>query len=277
MNLEAFLEKNLAGFETALLKALPEPAERPASLSKAVRYAVEDGGKRVRPVLCMASALACGKEPMAAIDAACAIEYLHSYTLVHDDLPAMDNDMMRRGKPSVHAKFGETLAILAGDWLQARAFSAIAPNEHARALLAELAAAAQGVVCGQVEDIEFAGSPSKDILDYVFAHKCGDLFAAACAMGAISASANAETAARLREFGMTLGIAFQLEDDLLDAEQSKADPDKAELSALSLFSPAEIRAEVDALTSKALALLDGLPGDVEPLRDLAHRLASRRK
>lgn len=249
----------LALAERALDDAMPKAGTRPAPLTDAVRYAVGAGGKRVRPILCLASAVAAGGDAADAAPAAAAIELLHNYTLVHDDLPSMDNDAERRGKPSVWAKFGEANAILAADALQALAFAAAAKSpRNAEAVVAALAEAGYGVVAGQVEDIAKSGD-----VDFVYEHKTADLFIAAAAMGGLAAGGLPEAIAALRAYALNLGLAFQYADDLLDGD--------------SPLGRDETQRRVSASTSAALAALDSLPGDASFLSALALRLSTRKK
>lgn len=229
---------------------------RPQVLSEAMSHAVLAGGKRVRPRLCLASAAAAGGDPSDALMPACAIELLHSYTLVHDDLPSMDGDETRRGLPTVWRKFGEDAAVLAGDALQALAFRAAARSPRAAsAVVAELGEAAFGVVRGQVADLRGGG------VRFICRHKTADLFVAAAAMGALAVGAAPDAVRRLRRYALSVGLAFQHEDDLLDGD-SPIPEDAA-------------RARVASLTADALRALDGLPGDASPLEALARRLAGR--
>ena len=254
-------EKARGMVEETLAALLPAAEGEAFALHAAMRWAVEGGGKRIRPLLCLAAAEAVGGAPSDALMPACAIELLHSYTLVHDDLPAMDNDTERRGRPTVWTKFGEATAILAGDALQALAFATIAqgaercPGVRA-ALVSILGEAAVGVVRGQAA--ELAGS--KDI-DYVYGHKTADLFVAAAALGATAGGGTAAQVNRLRDFARHLGLAFQHEDDLLDGD--------------SPLGRTEATRRVQAHTEAALAALDGLPGDTAFLSSLATSLATR--
>ena len=253
--------------EKALDAALPTADERPAALSQAMRWAVMGGGKRLRPQLCMMAAMACGGKAEDALWPACAIELLHSYTLVHDDLPAMDDDAERRGRPSVWAKFGEANAILAGDALQALAFAvAVRTPCNAAAVAAELGRAAEAVVQGQVEDLS-AGQASGDI-DFILPRKTAALFEAAAVMGALAVGAEGRFAERLRTYGHELGMAFQYEDDLIDG-------DDGAFSSLTLLGREEVERRIAAHTAAASAALEGLPGDAAPLAGLAARLAGR--
>ena len=246
------------------LRRLLSAQERPRVLSEVMHWAVEGGGKRIRPRICLASAVAVGGASSDAILPACAVELLHSYTLVHDDLPAMDNDAERRGRPSVWAKFGEANAILAGDALQALAFAALAQTpEHrpgARAkMMAFFAGCALGVVRGQVEDI---AADAKDV-PFIYEHKTADLFMAAAVTGALAGGGDDVSVEKLRLYAYHLGLAFQYEDDLLD-DDSPFDRDET---------ARRVRIETDA----ALAALTGLPGDAGPLADLARSLVNRTK
>jgi geranylgeranyl diphosphate synthase type II len=276
-DINSYLAERKAHVETSLFACLPAEGTRPAELAAAMRHAVLSGGKRLRPILCLASAEAAGGKAEDAIHAACAVELLHTYTLVHDDLPCMDNDTLRRGQPTVWVKYGEAMAVLVGDALQTLAFETLTrtPSSVSR-LVSELAkaAGASGVIAGQVEDIQFAGSPTRDIVDYVFQHKTADLFRAAIRLGAIAGGASEKDLERLSLYGNNLGIAFQVIDDLLDAKQSGAD-DKPELTCLAIMSEEEARAYAKETTSLACSALQGLPGDTAPLSALAHELLSR--
>ena len=253
---------SLPDIEAALDAVLPKAGDRPAALCAAMRWAVEGGGKRIRPQICLASAEAVGGSVSDALMPACAIELLHSYTLVHDDLPAMDNDVERRGKPSVWAKFGEADAILAGDALQALAFETLArtPERRPGAIVKMFAAFgkyAVGVVRGQVEDI---ASGEKDV-PFVYEHKTADLFMCAAVAGALAGGGDDADVERLRLFALHLGLAFQYEDDLLDGDAPCGREAAAE----------RVRIETDA----AVAALDGLRGDASFLVSLARRLVDR--
>ena len=244
--------------EKTLDEVMPPADERPAALSEAMRYAVGTGGKRIRPLICLASSAAVGGKPEDARYAAAAIELLHNYTLVHYDLPAMDNDTERRGKPTVWTKYGEANAILAGDALQALAFAAAAKTpRNASAVVAALGAAALGVVQGQVEDI----AATKDV-PYIYTHKTADLFIAAATMGGYAGGGTDDDIRALRAFALNLGLAFQYEDDLLDGD-SPYDRETTERLA-------------KETTSAAVEALSKLPGDVAFLKTLAGKLLGRK-
>lgn len=254
-------EELLSLVERTLDAVLPRPDVRPALLSEAMRYAVGTGGKRIRPLVCLAAAAAVGGRVEDATYPAAAIELLHNYTLVHDDLPAMDDDEMRRGKPSVWAKFGEANAILVGDALQALAFrtAARAPRNVA-AIVAALGEQGVGVVCGQVEDVIDSSAAKHDVA-YIYEHKTSDLFIAAAVMGGLAGGGSADSIAALRTFALNLGLAFQYEDDLLDGD--------------SPYGRDETERRVRETTAAAIAALANLPGDVTFLRTLAERLVGR--
>ena len=258
--------------ERALDAVLPAADVRPVTLSQALRWAVMGGGKRVRPQICLMAAQAAGGRAEDAIQAACAIELLHSYTLVHDDLPAMDNDKERRGRPSVWAKFGEATAILAGDALQALAFRLAAQvPRNAAAIVSVLGRAAVAVVEGQVEDLNGLNALNAlNGLEEMFAKKTAALFAAAAEMGALAADAPADAVARLRTYGHALGMAFQYQDDLLDGEDDS-------FSSLRILGRDEVRRRIAAWTANAAKALEDMPGDgdVSPLVEMAALLAAR--
>ena len=265
-------EEFLAIIEKTLDEVLPKEGERPAELSEAMRYAVGTGGKRIRPLICLASAVAVGGSVEDARYPAAAIELLHNYTLVHDDLPAMDNDTERRGKPTVWTKFGEANAILVGDALQALAFEAAAnaPRNVAE-VVAALGAAGVGVVQGQVVDLKrdnadgTSGGPAPlpmELVDFVYAHKTADLFVAAATMGGYAGGGDAASVEKLRTFALNLGLAFQYEDDLLDGD--------------SPYSREKTESLVHETTAAAIAALAGLPGDTSFLKALAEKLVNRK-
>ena len=240
------------------------PTSRPEVLSEAMRYAVGTGGKRIRPLICLASAVAVGGKPEDAKYPAAAIELLHNYTLIHDDLPAMDNDRERRGKPTVWVKFGEANAILAGDALLALAYqvAAKAPRNVA-AIIDVLGEKGVGVVQGQVLDIRPKGPKMQDgDVDFIYEHKTADLFIAAAAMGGLAGGGSEADVAALKGFALNLGLAFQYEDDLLDGD--------------SPYSREKTEALVNETTAAAVAALGRLPGDTTFLRELAQKLVGRK-
>jgi geranylgeranyl diphosphate synthase type II len=228
MDLKTYLKGQIDYIEKLLLIVLPEATEKPCSLHEAMRYTMMGGGKRLRPVLCIAAAEACGGSRESASFAACAVECLHTYSLVHDDLPAMDNDDFRRGRATCHKVYGEAMGILVGDALQAFAFELIVKTPvtlryGAGRLVEELArcAGSRHLVGGQVADLE--GEKQRlGLEDLIFVHKnkTSALLTSSLRLGAMSADAGEEELAALTQFGQSLGLAFQVIDDILDVTQS---------------------------------------------------------
>ncbi len=277
---------------TVLAGWLDDPAA-PPPLVEAMRYCCLDGGKRLRPALVWFAAEAVAEPAQWLTDpapAAAAIEMVHSYSLVHDDLPAMDDDDLRRGRPSAHVKFGEAMAILAGDALLTRAFEVIAAGVSdgtvAAKLVGELARAAgpAGMIAGQVADMGLCEAPAGvDGVEYIHLRKTAAIITAAVRMGGICAGADEEALAALGEFGQSVGLAFQATDDLLDAT-AKADtlgktPGKDALAGKRTY-VAQMGVDATAalaeeLSQRACRTLDGLTGQTEKLRQLAALLAGR--
>ena len=226
--LDAWMRRTRAAVEKSLRSAIPPSSAKPATIHRAMRYSLLSGGKRLRPLLCCAAAEACGGGIRDAMPAACAVEMVHAYSLIHDDLPCMDDDDLRRGKPTSHKVFGEGIAVLAGDALLTRAFALLARAKPRASftvadLVAELAHAAgsRGLIAGQVADLEAEGKkPSEPALYFIHAAKTGMLLRAALKLGAMSAGATKARVAALDRFGFALGLAFQIQDDILDATQS---------------------------------------------------------
>jgi len=223
-DLDAYMAERARAVDQALDRFLPTEALPPESLHKAMRYSVFAGGKRLRPVLVAAGAEAVGGHAEAVMPAACAVEMIHTYSLIHDDLPAMDNDDFRRGVPTNHKVFGEAIAILAGDALLTLAFRLLADSagvdaQRLREVVAEVADAAgsAGMVGGQVADIECEGKPADAAtVDYIHSHKTAALIRASIRSGAILAGATPSELQALRAAGDALGLAFQIMDDILD-------------------------------------------------------------
>ncbi|MGE0097607.1 MAG: polyprenyl synthetase family protein [Hydrogenophaga sp.] len=207
------------------------PADAPAGLGEAMRYAVLDGGKRLRPLLVLATSAAVGGLREAALRASCAVELIHAYSLVHDDMPCMDNDVLRRGKPTVHVRFGQAQALLAGDALQALAFELLVPNDGSvpsdmaaqLCLLLAQAAGATGMAGGQAVDLASVGlALDLSALEAMHRQKTGALLKASVAMGAATGSVSPEARAQLGRYGAALGLAFQVVDDVLDVTSDSA-------------------------------------------------------
>jgi len=278
--------------ETALQAWVP--ADAPAGLGLAMRYGVLDGGKRVRPLLVLAAAQAVHGAPSAAMRAACAVELIHAYSLVHDDMPCMDNDVLRRGKPTVHVQFGEAQAMLAGDALQALAFEVLTPDDdpampaplQARlcSLLARSAGHA-GMAGGQAIDLASVGRQlDEQALSDMHRRKTGALLRASVLMGAACGTTNPREWQSLAEYGDAIGLAFQVVDDILDVTQASAtlgktagkDIDNNKPTYVTVLGLDAAHAHAEALRRAAHAALDGSGmADTEQLRELADRVVAR--
>jgi geranylgeranyl diphosphate synthase type II len=292
MTLQDFFEADRKTIEAALDRILPPESTRPALIHRAMRYSVSAGGKRVRPVLCVEAARMFTRELEGAIQAGCAIEFIHTYSLIHDDLPALDNDDLRRGKPTSHRVFGEAIAILAGDALLTLAFQtlAAAPIEPARSvrIVAEISAAAgtvDGMVGGQVADVEAGGKPvDARTLEYIHRSKTAALIRGSIVAGAIAGGAADNDVERLRRFGGYIGWAFQVVDDLLDVEESSsalgktAGKDQAQAKATypALYGIEKSRTIAADLEAKALAELAYYGDRASQLKQIAEFLVARR-
>jgi geranylgeranyl diphosphate synthase type II len=292
MNLPAFFEEDRAAVDTALERLMPKDSTPPGSIHRAMRYSVQAGGKRVRPILCLESARIFSADVTPALPVACALEFIHTYSLIHDDLPALDNDDLRRGKPTCHKKFGEATAILAGDALLTLAFETLAnaPIEPARrvAILSHIAASAgtvNGMVGGQVADLEAEGrSIAPAELEYIHRSKTAALIRASVAAGAISGGADEENVARLKRFGEAIGWAFQVVDDILDVEESSATlgktagKDAAQKKATypALYGLERSCKFAQELESRALAELEPYGTRAARLQELAELIVHRR-
>ena len=271
------------------------PASAPAGLGQAMRYAVLDGGKRLRPLLTLAAARAvagAGELP-AALRSACAVELIHAYSLVHDDMPCMDNDVLRRGKPTVHVAYGEAQALLAGDALQALAFELLTPEDGSVApavqaqLCAALARAAghHGMAGGQAIDLAHVGMamPEAALRD-MHRRKTGAMLEVSVHMGALSAGADGPTLACLQRYAQAIGLAFQVVDDILDVTADSAtlgktagkDQANDKPTFVSLLGLAGAQAQAQALLPEALGALDAAAlRDDGALRALAHMVVQR--
>lgn len=226
MNLNRELTWRKSIIETALDKHLPKTDCPPEIIHRAMRYAVFNGGKRLRPILVLEGARLVGGEMEHVLPIACAVEFIHSYSLIHDDLPSMDDDDLRRGKPTCHKVFGEALAILAGDALLTRAFEIMGTTPSACPELTlrawnelAIAAGSQGMIAGQVVDLDSEGKlVDGETLHYMHSHKTGALFKASIRIGAIISGANKSQLDILGNFADNFGLAFQITDDILDVE-----------------------------------------------------------
>lgn len=282
-----WMRARLAAFEAAAAAQLPSAETQPQRLHAAMRYAVLDGGKRVRPLLAFAAAEAAGADGAAAMPVALAVEFIHAYSLIHDDLPCMDDDVLRRGKPTVHMAFDEATAMLAGDALQAESFRALTeaplPDAVRAALCSELAVAigSAGMCGGQALDLAAVGGElALPELETMHRMKTGALLAAAVRMGALAAQAPAALLAALDHYARAVGLAFQIVDDILDVQSSSAqlgktagkDAAQNKSTYVSLLGMDAARARAQALHNEALAPL-GAGG--RRLRELADLIVLR--
>jgi len=275
----------------ALGRLLTAPDDPSRDLYEAMRYMVLGGGKKLRPVLVLLAAEACGGTAEAALPAACAIEMVHTYSLIHDDLPAMDNDDLRHGKPSCHKAYGEAMAILAGDGLLTEAFAVLAwPGRDpavAQRLVAELAEAAgpTGMVGGQVADLKAEREHLGDarLLETIHRRKTARMIEAAAAMGAIAAGASRHVERSLRAYGQHLGLAFQIADDILDAEGTTEalgktagkDAAAGKLTYVGCYGLAAARDRARVEAEGAMSALAGFGHAADVLRDLARFVVER--
>ncbi len=286
LHVETYLRERIRQVDEKLDALLPDADEPPPILHQAMRYAVFPGGKRIRPVLCLAAAEAVGTPSEVALVPAAAIEIFHAYTLIHDDLPCMDNDDVRRGRPTVHKVYGEACAVLAGDALQALAFELAAgcplPNAYPDGtLVLELAgvAGSRGVVAGQMEDLQSGAGPlSEERLAFIHRHKTADLFVTSLRFGAIVGNATSEELRALSEYGLHLGHAFQILDDLLDAAHDAASSRKPAASILRVCDATRARAMADEHIEKGCAALREFPEQrIAPLLALANLMRERKQ
>jgi geranylgeranyl diphosphate synthase, type II len=292
MNLKAYLRSRRKEIDRALDYYLPKTNVKPATLHKAMRYSLFAGGKRLRPILCLAAAEACRGKVSNALPLACALECIHTYSLVHDDLPSMDNDDYRRGRPTCHRVFGDGIAVLAGDALLTIAFEIVskaktAPRYDMSTLLREIAVAAgsQKLIAGQVADLEAEGRKVKrDQLRFIHENKTAAILKSSIRLGAMSANADTKKLRAVTQFGHGLGLAFQVIDDILDVTQSSEILGKSagkDIAAKKATYPAVIgleksRAEARRLTRQAHDALSVFrDGEAEPLHCLANYLLER--
>jgi geranylgeranyl diphosphate synthase type II len=291
MEVQEYLRRAAQTVDVALDSLIPKAATKPASIHKAMRYSLFAGGKRLRPALALAAAEACGGTSEAALHAACAVECIHTYSLIHDDLPCMDDDDLRRGRPTCHIVFGEGLAVLAGDSLLTVAFEILAQAQPtARHGIADLvrelsvASGSRWLIAGQVLDLESEGKPvSKAALKFIHQAKTAALLTCALRLGAMSADVTPSKLKALTDFGQALGLAFQVIDDILDVTQTTeklgktAGKDVKSLKATypALFGLKKSRALAAELTEEALSALKPFGKKAVMLRAIAESLLVR--
>jgi geranylgeranyl diphosphate synthase type II len=292
-DLKGYLARRAAAVDRALHVLLPPANTKPATIHKAMRYSLFAGGKRLRPALCLAAAEACGGAIAQAMPLACAVECIHTYSLIHDDLPAMDDDDLRRGQPTNHKVFGEGIAILAGDGLLTEAFAIAArcrgwPRYPLRAIIRELAEAAgsRQLIAGQVADLEGEGRKLSAVqLKYIHERKTSALLCGSVRLGGMSANASAPQLRALTAFGYNVGLAFQIIDDILDVTQTSEqlgktagkDTTAEKATYPSIVGMEKSRAIAAQLTGRAFRALEFFKGQAGPLAALAEHLLRRDK
>jgi len=291
MDFAAEMKRQVARVERGLDQHVPSATTRPARLHTAMRYSLEAGGKRLRPVLVLAAAELFGTKDELALPAAAAVECIHTYSLIHDDLPCMDNDDLRRGRPTAHKAFDEATALLAGDALLTHAFALLAghyPAETSQALVRELADAAgsRHLIGGQMEDLLAEKKPDATAAELEFIHlnKTAAMIEAALVMGGLVGGANAENLATLRKAGRQLGLAFQIIDDILDATVDTAtlgktagkDVQAGKVTFVKLHGLETAQRLAAVQTQGAIDALGQLPGGAPFLVELTRTMAGRR-
>ena len=292
-DLKTWLKAQQKLIDAELNRQLPRENVRPATIHKAMRYSIFAGGKRLRPILCLAAADACGGDLKNALAPACAVEIMHTYSLVHDDLPCMDDDDLRRGRPTSHKVFGEGIAVLCGDALLTEAFAIIAQTPaskrySAKDYVAELAltGGSKHLIGGQVLDLEGEGkSLTKKQLIQIHEAKTAALLTSSIRLGAMTANANPEKLQALTDFGYNLGLAFQVIDDILDVTQTTeqlgktAGKDEAVNKSTypAILGLEKSRKEAARLTKKSLDALKPLSGGKNSVRleQIAHYMLDR--
>jgi len=291
MTLKAYLAARQKSVDRVLNRFLPKQDVPPATIHEAMRYSLFAGGKRLRPILCLAAAEACGGKVSDALPLASAMECIHTYSLVHDDLPSMDNDDFRRGRATCHKVFGDGIAILAGDGLLTIAFEIATRAKPTRRysmtqIIREIARAAgsRKLIAGQVADLEAEGQPAnRSLVRYIHENKTAAMLTTSVRLGAMSADAEAKKLKAMTKFGCSLGLAFQVIDDILDMTQTSAKLGKSagkDVAARKATYPAVIgleasRAEARRLTNAAHRALSSFGHEAERLREIADYLLER--
>jgi geranylgeranyl diphosphate synthase type II len=296
MDFKTYLKEHCARIDAALDTYLPRETDLPHSVHKAMRYSVFAGGKRVRPILMLAACHAVGGDSGRAIPAACAMEMIHTYSLIHDDLPAMDDDDFRRGNPTNHKVFGEAVAILAGDALLTEAFKLISDPRFAGeceatarlAVIHEIAtcAGSYGMVGGQVVDMESEGKPDIDLptVQYIHTHKTGALIKASVVAGALLGDADKKKLAAITRYGEAAGLAFQIADDILDIEgtteeigkDAGSDQARGKATYPAVIGLAAAREEAKVMMDEAILALEIFGAEADPLREIVRYIVARK-
>ncbi len=296
MDLKSYLKERCALVDEALDRFLPKETELPHNVHKAMRYSVFAGGKRVRPILMLAACEVVGGDTGRAMPAACAMEMIHTYSLIHDDLPAMDDDDFRRGSPTNHKVFGEAIAILAGDALLTEAFKLtsdlrLAEGCDPSALLAVIheiatSAGSSGMVGGQVIDMESEGRQDIDLptVKYIHTHKTGALIKASVVSGALLGGSSGDKLAAVTRYGEAVGLAFQIADDILDIEgtteeigkDAGSDQARGKATFPAVLGVAAAREAARGMMDEALRSLEIFGAEADPLREIARYIVQRK-
>ena len=296
MDLKAYLSDKKAMVDAALVGYMPQPDGPAVDLIKAMNYSLFAGGKRLRPILCIAGAEAVGGKGEKVLPAACALELIHTYSLIHDDLPAMDNDDLRRGKPTSHKVFGEAMAILAGDGLLTEAFNMLGRLDVHGGLSADVmkriisiiatASGWQGMVGGQSMDIRSEGKDiDSNLMDYIHSHKTGALITASVVSGAVLGGGSRSQLDNLTLYGEKIGLAFQIADDILDIEGNPeemgkgtgGDSKKGKNTFPSVYGLNESKDILKRSIDSAIKALDRFDRKADPLRGIARYIIERKK
>jgi len=284
--MERYLHDCRSSIDDALDRYLKKTGDRSSLLHQAICYSVLDGGKRFRPTLTLAVGQLFGAKRRALLPFACAIELIHCYSLIHDDLPAMDNDDLRRGKPSCHKRFGEAIALLAGDALLTEAFFIMSDPSAARSLSGPLisklvrevseAAGIRGMIGGQTTELELDGRKvTPAVLENLDRLKTGALITTAARVGAMIGGAGNKDLDRVTRYAQALGLAFQITDDILDSHEVTSDNGKGIVNYLSVMEPARARERVQGLLNDCLREMRPYGSAAEALRELARFVALR--
>ena len=295
MDIKAYLNEKRELVDSYLKIYFSDPF-KPSLLHEAITYSLFAGGKRVRPILALASYAACGGDPVDILPQASALELIHTYSLIHDDLPAMDNDDLRRGKPTNHKVFGEAMAILAGDALLTEAFSMMTSIQSSTRRIQDssvlevirrvsIASGVHGMVGGQAQDIlSENGVPDVETLEFIHLHKTAALIKASVIIGPVLAGSERSILEALSDYGGHIGLVFQIIDDILDVEGSTeelgktagSDLRRSKLTYPALYGVEKARQKAEDLVSKAIHCLRPFSSDADPLREMALYLLRRR-
>ena len=295
MDLKVYLSEKRALVDEALKGFLPESEGHSVDVVKAMRYSLFAGGKRLRPILCIAGAEAVGGDAQSVLPVACALEMIHTYSLIHDDLPVMDNDDLRRGKPTNHRVFGEAVALLAGDGLLTKAFhvmthpdpeNRVNPGALVRVIgLIATAAGYEGMVGGQVVDIQSEGKAvDPSVVEFIHTHKTGALIAASVCSGGILGGAEEDQMKALTSYGEDIGLAFQVADDILNVEGSSqemgkrvgSDAEQGKVTYPEVFGLEKSKEIQSALVDRAIESLKSFEDRADPLRHIARYIIERK-